>query len=144
MSAEENKATVRRAYDEGWNQGHIAVFDDLLATDFIQHRPPPQPPADRETLKHAVVSFRAAFPDLHIAVDDMIAEGEKVVVRMTMRGTHRAEFMGMPPTGNSINVPGIVVLRMANGKAAESWIVLDSLGMMQQLGAIPGRQSGTR
>lgn len=81
--------------------------------------------------------IRAAFPDLHVTVEDMVAEGDKVVARVTMSGTHKGEFMGIAPTGKQITVGIIEILRIAGGKVVEHWNVVDSLGMMQQLGAVP-------
>jgi steroid delta-isomerase-like uncharacterized protein len=81
--------------------------------------------------------FLAAFPDLNITVEDLIAEGDRVVARWTLRGTHQGASLGMPPTGKQVTMPGISVVRLAGGKSAEQWVIHDQLGMLQQLGLVP-------
>ena len=138
MSVEENKAIVRRLWEEVINKGNMAVVDELVATNYIDHTQTPELVArDPESYKQVVIMFRTAFPDLHVTIEDKIAEGDKVVSRFTVRGTHKGEFMGIAPTGRQVTVTGIAIHRIAGGKLAEVWINMDFLGMMQQLGVVP-------
>lgn len=134
MTVEANKDLIRR-YLETWNRGDLTALAEFWAPDMIHHtRTLAQSPAD---VKVVVESFKSAFPDLHWTLDDIIAEGDKVVTRMTARATHKGEYMGMPPTGKQIECAVIGVARVANGKIAEHWGVTDELHMAQQLGLIP-------
>jgi len=136
MSLEENKVIVNRSTEGLWNKGNMAVIDELYATDFIIHDPL-QGDGDLEYFKQYARGVLTGIPDLHIATDDLIAEGDQVVKRWTARGTHKGNFMGVPATGNRIEVTGIEIFRIAGGKIAEIWSNMDSLGLMQQLGVIP-------
>ena len=136
MSLEENKVIVNRSTEGLWNEGNMAVIDELYATDFIIHDPL-QGDGDLEYFKQYARGVLTGIPDLHIATDDLIAEGDQVVKRWTARGTHKGNFMGVPATGNRIEVTGIEIFRIAGGKIAEIWSNMDSLGLMQQLGVIP-------
>src|SRR5919201_2483348 len=139
MSAEENKALVRRLYEE-CNKGKeagIAVLDELVAPDYVWHGAPPSVSPDRAGWRQLRTAFYTAFPDLHATVEDLIAEGDKVAYRITGRGTHQGEFMGIPPTGKQIRWTGIEIDRIKDGKVVESWPNADNLGLMQQLGVIP-------
>jgi steroid delta-isomerase-like uncharacterized protein len=136
MSTETNKATVRRFYAE-----YIpAVVDELFTPDYMHHDAslPPEMQRGREAYKQLTQGFLAAFPDITNTVEDQVAEGDKVVSRVTVRGTQHGELMGMPPSGKAATFPLISIHRFADGKIAECWIVFDTLGMLQQLGAIPG------
>lgn len=137
MSTEENKALVRRLLDV-WETGDVDLIDELLAPDYVNHSPAsPEQPTDPEGLKGAVSMFRSAIPDLKMVVEDIIAEGDKVVLRYTLQGTHEGELFGIPPTGKRLSVKGIAVERVSDGQIREHWRVTDELGMMQQLGVIP-------
>ena len=136
MSAEENKAIVRRGY-EAINQNDLDALDEVVASDIIDRNPAPGQAPGLEGVKQFFSSLHAAFPDLHMDVEDMIAEGDKVATRVSMSGTHRGEFMGIDPTGNRVEISGIDILRVAGGKIVEHWGNFDDLGMMQQLGVIP-------
>jgi len=136
MSLEENKVIVNRSTEGLWNKGNMAVIDELYATDFVIHDPL-QGDGDLEYFKQYARGVLTGIPDLHIATDDLIAEGDQVVKRWTARGTHKGNFMGVPATGNRIEVTGIEIFRIAGGKIAEIWSNMDSLGLMQQLGVIP-------
>lgn len=139
----ENKAIVRRfneAMKEYWRTGNADIFDELLAPDFVHHTP--GVPSDREGLKQMLPMFRAAFPDLQITTEDLIAEGDKVVDRVTIRGTHLGELMGIPASGKSIAVTETHIARIAGGKIVERWGEWDQLGLMQQIGAIPASDQG--
>src|SRR5579863_1066568 len=137
MSTEQNKALVRRFYDEVFNKKNLAAIDDFLAPHIIEHSLPPGLPGGIEGSRQFIGMYLTAFPDLHVTAEDMIAEGDKVASRLTMRGTHRGEFMGIPPKGKQVTITGIQIPRVASGKIAENWINLDALGMLQQLGVIP-------
>jgi steroid delta-isomerase-like uncharacterized protein len=136
MSVEQNKATVRRFAAELLNTGDFAVADDLLAPDFAIYGFPGVPPT-RAGLEQVLTAFRSAFPDWRDTIDDMVAEGEHVVVRLTGTGTHQADFMGIPPTGKQVTLSGMALYRLRDGKIVEDRVQLDMLGMLQQLGVIP-------
>jgi len=136
MSGEENKANVRRVFEEGWNQGNTAVFDELFAADYLGHDPS-GPIHGPEGFKQYYATYRAAFPDTHLTIEDQIAEGDKVVTRWTATGTNQGTLMGIPPSGKRVTITGISITRIANGKAVEDWVNFDTLGMLQQIGAIP-------
>ena len=135
MSPEENKAHIRRAY-EALNQRNWAVFEELTASDIVVHTASTTIQG-LEAYKQYLEMNNAASPDLHLIIEDMIAEGDKVVVRHTARGTHQGNFMGIAPTGKQLVVTGIVIARVANGKSIEEWINSDTLGLLQQLGVVP-------
>jgi steroid delta-isomerase-like uncharacterized protein len=137
MSTEENKALVRRYFEEAWNKGNVGVIDMLMATDYSRYMSEPAKPLTREGQKQRITTFRQALPDLHLTIDDLIAEGDKVVFRITVRGTHQGAFMGVSPTGKSVTVTAIDIARFADGKIVEHWGQMDSLGLMQQLGVVP-------
>lgn len=138
MSEEKNKALVRRFVEEIFNRGNMSVADELVAPDFVEHEElPPGIPSDREGVKQLTTMMRSAFPDFKATIDDIIAAGNKVVIRMTWTGTQKGEFMGIAPTGKSVSVGVIDIIRIADGKFVEHWGQMDSMGMMQQLGAIP-------
>ncbi len=142
MSTEDNKVLARRVYEETINQRNLAVLDELYVPDFLYHG------ASRtiqgvEALKQALLLYFTAFPDLRITIEDLIAEGDRFVVRFTYRGTHKGDFMGIPPTGKQIAVPGIGIMRVVNGKVLEEWVNQDP---MPQLGGVPtsGRKEKRR
>ena len=137
MSTEDNKALVRRLYEEVFNRGNLSTVDELLAADYIDHTALPGTSPGPEGLKQFISMFRAAFPDLHFTIEDMIAEGDTVVVRQTYRGTHQGNLMGIPPTGKQVTISALHIYRVAGGKIVEGWVNSDDLGMMQQLGVIP-------
>ena len=136
-----NKAIIRRYMEELWNQGNLAVLDEIFATHFVDHIPAfLDSQSDFEETKQFVTGFRAAFPDVHITVEDIIAEGDKIVCRWTTRGTHKGDLMGIPPTGKQLTFTGMTILRIESGKIVERWVNWDALGVMQQLGVIPPRE----
>jgi steroid delta-isomerase-like uncharacterized protein len=143
MSTEQNKALVRQLVEEGINQGNISVIDELLIPDFVEHEElPPGIPPGREGPKVLFTMLRSAFPDLKATIEHLIAEGDEVVLHMTWTGTHKGEFMGIPPTGKSISINVIDILGIAEGKFVEHWGVMDSMAMMQQLGVVPAPGEG--
>jgi steroid delta-isomerase-like uncharacterized protein len=138
MTTEQNKALYRQFVEEVFNQGNVNAIDELVAPDFIEHEElPPGIPTDREGVKQLSIMLRSAFPDLKATIDDVLAEGDKVVARMTWTGTQKGEFMGIPPTGKSVSIGVIDIVRFAGNKFVEHWGLMDSAGMMQQLGAVP-------
>ena len=137
VSAEENKDIVRRFWGV-WEEGNIDLVDELLAPDYINHSPAtPDQPTDPEGVKAVVGMFRSGMPDLRVVVEDMIAEGDKVVWRWTIRGTHTGPFQQLPATGKQVTITGINIVRIAGGQLVENWGEVDMLGLLQQLGAIP-------
>ncbi len=142
MSIEENKAIVRRFVEEVWNKGDLTVIDDLFATNYVNHDPNRPEVLDPESYKQWVVISRTGFPDLHVTIEEMIAEGDKVATRWTYRGTHKGELREIPPTGRQVTVTGINIARIAGGKIEECWWNYDALGLMQQLGIIPTMRQG--
>jgi steroid delta-isomerase-like uncharacterized protein len=137
MSAEENKARVRRFFDEMLNQGDTSVGDELFAVDALDHAAFPGQVAGREGFKEAVRMVHAAFPGIHYTAEDMVSEGHRVATRWTLRGTHSGEFLGIQATGKPVTVTGINILRFADGQIVECWETWDRLGLMQQLGVLP-------
>jgi steroid delta-isomerase-like uncharacterized protein len=137
MSAEDNKTLVRRVYEEIINKGNLNLADEAFASDYVYRSPGSPELRGPEGFKQLVTMYRNAFPDLHLDLDNLIAEGDTVVSRWTGRGTHKGELMGIPPTGKHVTVTGVVISRFAGGKSVEDWELIDSLGMLQQLGAIP-------
>jgi predicted ester cyclase len=136
MSAEENKALVRR-YLEEFNKHNVASLEEFWAPDFVFHGPGVVGDMDLAGAKQIGPAFLTAFPDAHWAMDDLIAEGDKVAYRCTFRGTHQGEFMGIAPTGKVMTYTCNYIDRFAGSKVVEEWGSLDMLGLMQQLGAIP-------
>jgi steroid delta-isomerase-like uncharacterized protein len=134
--SEQNKAIVRRYLEETINQGNAAALDEFTAPDYRGNMSG-VPPFDQAMHRQMLTAFRAAFPDLHVTIDELIAEGDKVVSRSTYNGTHRGEFQGIPPTGKTFTIGGMNVSRIVDGKIVEDWTVLDMLGMLQQLGVVP-------
>jgi len=137
MSAEENKAVLHRLAEEIFNKGNISVVDEIIAPDYVFHGPVGMEYKGPEGFKQMVTMYRNAFPDLHMTVEDMVAEGDKVAQRITIRGTHKGELMGIAPTGKQVTITGIIIVRFVGGKEVEAWSTMDLLGMMQQLGVAP-------
>jgi predicted ester cyclase len=137
MSIEENKAVIRHVYDL-CTKKDLAKLYELYDPGYIEHTPDGD--TSLEKLKQFTPVFFAAFPDIIFTVEDMVAEGDKVAYRVTVRGTHTGrQFMGIAPTGKKIEMRNTSIKRIANGKLAESWGTLDNLSMMRQLGLIPNR-----
>ncbi|HEX2108254.1 MAG TPA: ester cyclase [Rubrobacteraceae bacterium] len=139
MAAEENKALVRRFVEEFWNEGNTAAADELMAVDAEIHMPTGER-VDLDGLKGFAGAFRESFPDWHSTFEELIAEGDRVAERWTGRGTHRAELLGIAPTGRRVEVPGSVFYRIVDGKIVEFRGQLDIMSLMQQLGAIASPQ----
>ncbi len=132
MPTQENKTIVRRLWEEVWNQKALDVCDEIFDQEYAEHE------------KNFAPYLLAAFPDSHHTIEDMIAQGDKVVTRFTWRGTHNGEFQGIPPTGKQVEMKGIWIHRLAGGKIVEGrqWGVMDMLGLLQQLGVVPAMGEG--
>lgn len=128
-----NKATVRRFYEEVFNKGNLSAIDALTVPGFVEHSMMPGQKPGMDAFKQSIRDFRSAFPDMHFTIDDMIASGDKVVARWTMRGTNRGRFMGVAPTGRKVTMRGVDIVRLRRGRAVEHWGYEDDLGLMQQL-----------
>lgn len=134
MSVTENKAIAHALFSKAWNEGDFSVADKYIAADIIDYFDHSQ---GIESFKHVINMFRTAFPDVHLTVEDEIAEGDRVVHRWTMTGTQQGEIMGILATGKQATWTGITIVRFAEGKIVERWANVDLLGVLQQLGAIP-------
>lgn len=138
MPEPENIATIQRFLEEVINQGRLDAANELVEEDFIELDPLPGQRQGREGLKEVIGMMRAAFPDMHWVAEETVAAGEKVVTRFKWTGTHRGDFLGIPATGRRVTVPGVVIDGLNAGKMADSRILMDTFGLMQQLGVIPG------
>ena len=136
MSTEENKALMRRFWEGVFNQKNLEVIDEVCTADMAYHGPT-GPIQGREAFKQFIAMYLNAFPDFHITIEDMVAEGDRVAVRQTTTATHQGELMGIPPTGKRISISGIHITRVVEGKGVEDWGSDDMLGLLQQLGVIP-------
>jgi predicted ester cyclase len=134
---EQNKAIARSVVEDGFNQGDPAVLEACSSPAFVNHSLVPGLTPDVEGWKNLMFMYRTAFPDLHLQIEHLIAEGNLVVIHFTGSGTHLGDLMGNPPTGRKIAVPGIAILQIENGKILARWEVLDSMIMMAQLGLLP-------
>jgi predicted ester cyclase len=135
MSTEDNKALVRRFYEESVH--NPALFDELLAPTYVLHLPGSPPIVGIEQAKQLMAAYTSAFPDLQLITEDMVAEGDRVAIRNTWHGTHHGVFQGIAPTGKRVTFTGSDIFRILGSRIAEQWADLDALGLMQQLGAIP-------
>lgn len=136
MSVQENKALAHELFETVWNKGDVSVCDRLISADALDHSPLGTETGP-ESFKHVVSSYREAFPDVRMTIEDEIAEGDKVVHRWRIVGTNKTPFMGIPPTGKEATFIGTTIVRISNGKIAERWTSFDLLGLLTQLGAIP-------
>jgi steroid delta-isomerase-like uncharacterized protein len=141
--SEENKALVRRWFEELFNEGNLEVADEIFASNNIPHDPSlPNLPLGPEGAKQLVNLYRSAFPDVRLTIEDELADGDKVVTRWVGRGTHQGVLMGVAPTGEQVETTGISIWRIEEGKIVESWANYDTLGMLQQVGALPSTPPG--
>ena len=141
MTAEENKALIRRYYEEidaATREKRDASFlGEFISPDYVNHNPPPGFTPDLEGVKQSYAHFLEAHPDGYHVIEDMIAERDKVVTRLSAYGTQTGELFGIPPSGKKISATAIAIHRIANGKIVEHWGEADNLGVMQQLGVVP-------
>ncbi len=134
----ENKAIVRRLYEEVWNKRRVELVDELMSPSHAMHdNHLPDSGIGPEAYKRNVARFVAGFPDLRFTVEDMLVENDKVAVGWTISGTHKGEFRGISPTGRKVSVEGITINHIADGKIMDSYVSWDALGLLQQLGAAP-------
>ena len=141
MGIDANKAVVRQFVDEVFVAGRMDAVDDLVAPDFVPHSWPGTGPGPAE-LKKAMQRVFAGLSDVTMAIEDVIAEGDGVVVRLTAHAVQTGEFMGMPASGKAYTIPEIHVFRVSDGRIAEHWGQADLMGMMRQLGGMPGQSKG--
>lgn len=140
MTGEEIKAVVRRIYEEVFNQGNLALVDELFAPDFVDHFADPlpfQPTTTPEAVRWFAGFVRDAFPDLKVTVDDMIVEGDQLAARATWRGTHQHQFGYIPPTGKRITMESVDMARVVDGRITEHWGGWNFESILRQLGALP-------
>jgi steroid delta-isomerase-like uncharacterized protein len=139
MTVEDNKAVVRREMAELFNHtGDLDLVEEIIAPDYVSYEPTSGETRGIEGARQFAATYRQAFPDLENTIEDMVAEGDEVVVRFRARGTHQGETEAFgPPTGKQMEITGITIKRVSDGKIVEAWTNFDALGMMQQLGMIP-------
>lgn len=138
MSAQDNLTLVRRFVDEAQTRHNLAAVDEYMSPEFVDHSVPPGLPPNREGVKAQFSMFFNAMPDLRAIIHDQVADDAKVVTRKTLRGTHRGDLLGIPPTGKTIDIDVIDILAVKDGKITDHWNVVDQLGLMKQLGVLPG------
>ena len=138
MSLAENTALARSIFEDGLNRGMVEEIAARTAPDFIDHDIHVETgvPGGPEDMRQALIAIRRGFPDIHVTVEDTVAEGDRVVTRNTWRGTHLGEFNGIPATGNRVEITGIVIWRIENGMIAERWATIDTLSLLGQLGVM--------
>jgi steroid delta-isomerase-like uncharacterized protein len=135
--SEQNKTLARRWFEDIFSRGNLDAANEILSADFVDHLTR-EDERGLEELKAYVTIYRAAFPDIQDTLEQIVAEGDKVVVRWTSRGTHQGEFMGVAPTGRHVTFTGMRLFRIAENKIAESWVNIDEQGLQEQLGTAPG------
>jgi predicted ester cyclase len=135
MTTEQNKAIYRRFIQEVFNEGHLDKLDEFLDPSYSIQDAPPGTPAGAEGVRSVVSMFRRAFPDLHIVLDDLVAEDDKVCARSTLRGTHRGEIFGIAETGKGVTMTSLTMVRIRDGRLTESWVKNDVTALMNQLTA---------
>jgi ketosteroid isomerase-like protein len=133
-----NIAIVRKFFEVGPSKGDLAAADTLLHPEFSLHTPLPTPGPGIEAMNNVITTCRAAFHGLHVTIDDIMVDGDTVTARFTARGIHKGEFMGLPPTGKAITMTGIEIFRIKEKKIAELWGEANLMGLLQQLGILPG------
>jgi steroid delta-isomerase-like uncharacterized protein len=134
---EANKKIIRRLYDELFSKWNFAVVDEVFAAEFVSHDMPPGLPRGPEGVRQFYAGIRAGLPDVKLTVEDMVAEGDKVVVRWRAAATHQGTFLGVPPTGKPVSFSGMATYRLADGKVVERWVEVGLLGVAEQLRASP-------
>jgi len=144
--SEANKTLVRRWFEEVWNQGREETIDELFAMNGVGYglgdtEAPVHGPAE---FKPFVGNLRGALPDLHMTIEDILAEGDRVTVRITVEGTHKGGQLGIAPSGRRVKIAGVVIIRIANGKIVEGWNSWDQLGLLRQIGALPAAEGRDR
>jgi|tagenome__1003787_1003787.scaffolds.fasta_scaffold20800843_3 steroid delta-isomerase-like uncharacterized protein len=133
----DNAQVIDRINQEAFNAGNADILDELVADDFVEHDPMPDATPDREGFKKLIRELRTAFPDLHLEVEEQVVAGDRVVERWVCTGTHEGMFMGIAPTHRHVEIRGMDMSRLQDGRLAEHWTNADMLGMLQQLGVVP-------
>lgn len=133
MSTDDNKAVVRRYVDEVWNRRDLDLIDELLAPDYKRYMGAGGEALGRDGQRNRISGLQAAFPDVTLDVQDLVAEGDRVVFRAILRGTHRHPFQGVEPTGRPVAIEAVDVVRVSNGRLVEHWGVLDMLTLLRQI-----------
>lgn len=135
MQGDHNKEVVNRFVEEVINKGNMEAISEIMAPDMIEHEEmAPDMPPGREGVRQYMAMFREAFPDLHVTIEDEVAEGDRVFMRTTWHGTHQGSLMGIDPTGRHVDFSSMDEIRVADGKLKEHWGVTDTATLMQQLG----------
>jgi steroid delta-isomerase-like uncharacterized protein len=143
--SEDNKAIVARLTRELFNDGgDVAVVDELLADDFVDHTPAAGSSGDRESYKQRALQMRGPFTEIRTTSDELVADGDLVAERWTSTFRHTGDFMGLPATGREVAIAGFAMYRLRDGRIAEFWGLSDAMGLMQQLGALPEPPGGAR
>lgn len=137
MSAQETARLARRWYEEYAEEKDLSVVDKYLAPDFVNHTPPPGIPNDRDGYKQVLTMYTTGLPDFQVFVEDVVAEEDKAAVRWRVKATHTGPLMGIPASGNEVNITGMGIVHVRDGKIVEQWEIADMLGLMQQIGAAP-------
>jgi steroid delta-isomerase-like uncharacterized protein len=137
MSADEHKAVINR-WVQAWNDHDVDAAIGLLAEEYVRHDANLPEVVGPQAERHFISAVLASFPDLHLQVEQLLADGSMVATRYTGRGTHRGEFLGIPATDRQVTFQMMETYRLADGRLAEQWVVMDTLGLLQQLGAAPG------
>ena len=136
MPAISNEAVIRRLYD-AFSNAKLSVFDELLDRNFVDHELPPGFKPGIEGVKQLMTMLKTGFPDIQIAANDIVSQGDKVWTRVTFTGTHKGPFQNIPPTGKRVSFEAMDIVRFSGGKAMEHWGVTDNIGLLTQIGAIP-------
>lgn len=135
--SEQHKTAMKNFVDGGFNRKDLSALDAYFSPELKDHALPPGLPEGLEGRKMFYQAFLAAFPDIHLHIEDLFAEGNKLVTRWSAHGTHNGELMGIPATGREVTLSGIAIDRFENGQSVEHWEIFDQFGLMQQLGVIP-------
>jgi steroid delta-isomerase-like uncharacterized protein len=137
MSIENSNSLIQRIFNEAFNQGDLAIVDELVSPNHLAHNAFGGTPHGPQGLKWLIVMFRTAFPDLKCIIEDEIKVENQISAHWVMSGTHKGTFLGNPPTGHPVVVQGMIFARIENGQMAEDWILIDQLGILQQIGLVP-------
>lgn len=141
---EQNKATARRMCEDVFTKGDMTAFEEVCSPSLVAHHPePPHETRGRDAFGQRFASWKEAFPNLTVTVDDLVSEGDRVAVRYTASGTNEGQLMGAPATGKEMNVQAVAIWRFENGQIAEMWDAWDAMGLMQQLGLMPQAEAVT-
>lgn len=132
-----NQEIIRRVCEDLWGKGNVDLVEELYAENYVDLNPAPGIPAGREGVKMQAAAYHQAFPDMHVTLEETVAEGDKIMARYTIRGMHTGDLMGIPPTGKSVEITGISIVRIEAGQVVEEFSLADMMGLFQQLGLAP-------